>query len=92
MGAASQVAMLAPMMFPRCLLAARSAAAAARHARRALLLSEWRSRRLWPSGARFILPDDDCVPFLKVSCDDLGYTAVGETRSNQAGLDLLGRG
>lgn len=89
MGAASRVAKLAPRKFPSCLLPARSAAT---HARRALL-SEWRtSLRLWPGGASFILSDDDCIPFLEVSGDDLGYTAVGETGANQAGFNLLVRG
>jgi hypothetical protein len=38
------------------------------------------------------LPDDYGVAFLKVSGDDLGYAAIGETRSNQPGLNLLVRG
>jgi hypothetical protein len=41
-------------------------------------------------GAGFILSDDDRVAFLQVSCDYLGYPAVGETGSNKARLNLFG--
>jgi hypothetical protein len=71
------------------LLPPRSAAA---HARRALLTERRPSLGLWPCGASFILPDDDCVPFLQISDDYLGYTAVGEACANQSGFDLLVRG
>jgi hypothetical protein len=57
------------------------------------LLSEWgTSLRLRSRCAGFILSDDDSVAFLEVSDDDLGHPAVGETRTNQAGLNLLGGG
>jgi hypothetical protein len=71
------------------LLAARSPTAA-RHAPRTRLLTERRTcRRLRPSGPSFILSDNDCVTFLKVSRDDLGYPAIGETRSNPPGLNCF---
>lgn len=93
MGAASFTATLAPRKFPSgpCLLPARWASAAARHAR--TLLAEWRSRlRLRTSRASFILTDDDGVAFLKVSGNYLGYAAIGDARSNEAGLNGLGGG
>jgi hypothetical protein len=74
------------------LLASRSPAAP-RHAPRTRLLTERRTcRRLRPSGARFILSNNDRVAFLKVSRDDLGYPAIGQTRSNPAGLNCFVRG
>jgi len=74
------------------LLPARSPAAP-RHAPRTRLLTERRTcRRLRPSGARFILSNNDRVAFLKVSRDDLGYPAIGQTRSNPAGLNCFVRG
>jgi hypothetical protein len=74
------------------LLAARSPSTA-RHAPRTRLLTERRTcRRLRPSGARFILSNNDGVAFLKVSRDDLGYPAIGQTRSNPAGLNCFVRG
>jgi len=64
--------------------------AAARHAPRTRLLTERRTcRRLRPTGARFILSNNDGVAFLKVSRDDLGYPAIGQTRSNPAGLNCF---
>jgi hypothetical protein len=81
--------MLAPKKLPSgpCLLPARWAAATAR---RPTGLSERRSsRRLWPSGASFVLPDNDGVAFLKVSGDDLGYAAIGDARSNEAEINCL---
>src|SRR6266404_7145407 len=74
------------------LLATRSPAAA-RHAPRRTLLTERRTcRRLRPSGARFILSYNDGVAFLKISRDDFGYAAIGQTRSNPAGLNCFVRG
>jgi len=66
--------------------------AAAGHSGGTLLAERRRSRRLWSSRSGFILPDDYCIAFLKVSGDDLGYTAVGETHSNQSRLNLFVRG
>lgn len=81
--------MLAPRKFPGCWLPAPSAAT---HSRWALLSERRAGLCLRPGFASFILPDNDRVPFFKVSGDDLGYTAVGKARANQAGFDLLARG
>src|SRR6266849_2204364 len=95
MGASVAQAMLAPSKSSSdpCLLPAWSPATARHAPRRTLLLTERRTcRRLRPTGARFILSDNDGVAFLKVSRDDLGYPAIGQTRSYPAGLNCFVRG
>jgi len=71
------------------LLLPAGSAAASRHSWRALLTTERGGRGLRTSGAGFILTYDNRVTFFKVSGDNLGHPAVGETGANKAGFNLF---